>query len=102
MQAYFKALQNAQTVIVYIQDTVTYKVLICQGINQLKKHIDLNEVVDYWKKKIASQKTWKKFKTHFKKSVKKNQKCSSTLREIEISNQDKEQVETNYYNTEMS
>ena len=45
MQAYFKALQNAQTVIVYIQDTVTYKVLIPQSIYRFNKHIDLNKAV---------------------------------------------------------
>ena len=51
-------------------------------------------------KKIASQKTWKKFKTYFTKAVKKEQKRSDTLREIRISNQVKEKVETKRDNTE--
>ena len=37
---------------------------------------------------------------HFIKAVTKNQKCSGTLKEIGISNQVKEKVETNRDNTE--
>ena len=50
--------------------------------------------------KTVPQKTWKKFKTHFNKAVTKNQKRSGTLRDIGISNQVKDQVETNRDSTE--
>ena len=80
VQVYFKALQYSQTIIVPLQETVTGKVLILQGIDQLNKHINLNEAVDDWKKKTTSQKSWKTFKVHFTKVVKKNQKHSETLK----------------------
>ena len=86
VQVNFKALKDAQTILVYIQETVLEKVIIHQGINQFNKHMDLNEAVGDWKN-IASQKIWKTFKKHFTTVVIKNQKCSGTLRETEISNQ---------------
>ena len=98
-QVYFKALQDALTILVSLQDTVADKVLILQAIDQFNKHMDLNEAIDDWKK-IVPQKTWKKFKMHFTKAVTKNQKRSGTLREIGIANQVKDQVETNRDNTE--
>ena len=76
---YFKALQYACTIIVSLQETVAYRVLIRQVIDQFNKHMDLNEAVDDWKK-IVPQKTWKKFKIHFAKAVTKNQKRSGALR----------------------
>ena len=62
--------------------------------------MDLNEAVDDCKKKIASHKSGKRFKTHFTKEVTKNQKRSRDLREIRIANQFKDQVEKNRDNTE--
>ena len=61
--------------------------------------MDLNKAVDKWKK-IAPQKTWKKFKIQFTKSLVNNQKRIGTLREIGIANQVREQLETNRDNTE--
>jgi hypothetical protein len=100
VQVYFKALQDAQTILVSLQETVADKVLIRQGIDQFNKHMDLNDAVDDWKNKPAADKTWKAFKTHFSKAVTKNQKRSGTLREIGIANQVQAQVETNRDNTE--
>ena len=79
VQFYFKELQGTRTKLVSLQETIAYKFLILQAIDQFKNHMDLNELVDDWKK-IASQKTWKKFKIHFIKEVTKNQKCSRALR----------------------
>ena len=55
-QVYFKALQDALTILVSLQDTVADKVLIFQDINQFNKHTELNEVIDDWGE-ITSQKT---------------------------------------------
>ena len=79
VQVYFEELQDALTILLYLQDTVTNKVLIRQVIYQFNKHMDINESVEAWKN-IASQKSWKKFKMHFTKAVMKNQKRSGTLR----------------------
>ena len=46
VQVYFKALQDAHTVLVSLQDTVMNSVLIRQSINQFNKHMDINEAVD--------------------------------------------------------
>ena len=45
-QVYFKALQDACTIRVSLQETVADKVLICQAIYQFNKHMDLNEAVE--------------------------------------------------------
>jgi hypothetical protein len=100
VQVYFKALQDARTILVSLQETVADKVLIRQGIDQFNKHMDLNDAVDEWKTKIAAEKTWRAFKTHFSKAVTKNQKRGGTLREIGIANQVQAQVDTNRDNTE--
>jgi hypothetical protein len=100
IQVYYKALQDARTILVALSKTVADKVLIRQGIDQFNQHMDLNEAVDEWKKTPAIDKTWKLFKTHFSKAVTKNQKRSGTLKEIGIANQVKEQLETNRDNTE--
>jgi hypothetical protein len=100
VQVYFKALQDARTILVSLQETVADKVLIRQGIDQFNKHMDLNDAVDEWKNKNAPNKTWKIFKTHFSKAVTKNQKRGGTLREIGIANQVQAQVDTNRDNTE--
>ena len=99
VQVYFKALQDARTILVYLQETVTERVLIFKAVDQFNKHIDLNEAVNEWKN-IAPQKAWKKLKMHFIKALMKNQKRISILREIVIADQVKEQVETNRDNTE--
>ena len=100
VQVYFKALQDARTILLYLQGTVVYKVIIFQGIYQFNNHMNLNEAVDDWKKKTASPKTWNAFKAHFTKEVTKNHKHSSPLKETGSDNQFKEQVETNRNNTE--
>jgi hypothetical protein len=100
IQVYYKALQDARTILVALSETVSDKVLIRQGIDQFNHHMDLNEAVDEWKKKPTIDKTWKIFKTHFSKAVTRNQKRSGTLKEIGIANQVKEQLETNRDNTE--
>eukprot|EP00978_Attheya_sp_CCMP212_P027535 scaffold92242_cov31-Attheya_sp.AAC.1 len=100
VQVYFKALQDARTIIASLNETVNDKVLIRQGIDQFNKHMDLNESVDEWKKKPAVNKTWTEFKTHFSKPITKNQKRSGTLKEIGIANQVQEQVAANRENTE--
>ena len=46
VQVYFKALQDAWTILVFLKETGTDKVLIIQGINQFNKHMDINEAVD--------------------------------------------------------
>jgi hypothetical protein len=100
VQVYFKALQDARTILVSLQENVADKVLIRQGIDQFNKHMDLNDAVDEWKNKDAADKTWRAFKSHFSKAVTKNQKRGGTLREIGIANQVKAQVDTNRDNTE--
>jgi hypothetical protein len=100
VQVYFKALQDARTILASLNETVNDKVLIRQGIDQFNKHMDLNESVDEWKKKLAVNKTWTEFKTHFSKAITKNQKRSGTLKEIGIANQVQEQVAANREHTE--
>jgi hypothetical protein len=100
VQVYFKALQDARTILVSLQETVADKVLIRQGIDQFNKHMDLNDAVDEWKDKDAANKTWRAFKTHFSKAVTKNHKRGGTLREIGIANQVQTQVDANRDNTE--
>jgi hypothetical protein len=100
VQVYFKALQDARTILVSLSETVNDKVLIRQAIDQFNKHMDLNESVDEWKKKLAVNKTWTEFKTHFSKAITKNQKRSGTLKEIGIANQVQEQVAANGEHTE--
>jgi hypothetical protein len=100
VQVYFKALQDARTILASLNETVHDKVLIRQGIDQFNKHMDLNEAVDEWKKKPTVDKTWQAFKTHFSKAITKNQKRSGTLKEIGIANQVQQQVDTNRDNTE--
>ena len=65
IQVYFKALQDARSILVSLKETVDDKVLIRQGIDQFNKHMDLNDAVDEWKKKATNTKTWKAFQTHF-------------------------------------
>ena len=100
VQVYFKALQDARTILASLNETVHDKVLIRQGIDQFNKHMDLNDSVDEWKKKLTADKTWQAFKTHFSKAITKNQKRSGTLKDIGIANQVQQQVETNRDNTE--
>jgi hypothetical protein len=100
VQVYFKALQDARTILVSLNETVNDKVLIRQGIDQFNKHMDLNDAVDEWKNKVIEDKTWRIFKTHFSKAVTKNHKRGGTLREIGIANQVQTQVDTNRDNTE--
>ena len=45
VQVYFKELHDAKTILLSLQDTVMYKVLIPQSIYQFNKHIDLNKAV---------------------------------------------------------
>ena len=42
VQVYFKVLQDAQTILMYLQDKASEKVLICQVIKQFNNHTDLN------------------------------------------------------------
>ena len=100
VQVYLKELPDACNTFVSLQETVADKVLISQVNDQFNKHIDTNKAVEDWKK-IASKKSWKKFRMHFTKAATKNQKCCDTLREIGITNKSKEQMETNPDNTEV-
>ena len=50
VQVYLKSLQDAHTILVYLEETVTDRVLIRHSINQFKNNMDLNETVDEWKK----------------------------------------------------
>ena len=86
IQIYYKALQDARTVLVTLKETINDKILIWQAIDQFNKHMDLNEGVDDWKKTPVGNKTWKNFKVHFSKAVTKNQKRAGTLKEIGITN----------------
>ena len=46
VQVYFKAMQDALTILVYLQETVAEKVLIFKGIYQFNKHMSLNKDID--------------------------------------------------------
>ena len=92
IQIYYKALQDARTILITLQETVNDKILIRQAIDQFNKHMDLNEAVDDWKKTTAPNKTWKNFKIHFAKAVTKNQKRAGTLKDIGIANEVQELV----------
>ena len=46
IQIYYKALQDARTILVTLQETINDKILIRQAIDQFNKHMDLNEAVD--------------------------------------------------------
>ena len=43
------------TILVSLQDKVADKVLICHGVDQFNKHMDLNETIYVWKKKCISE-----------------------------------------------
>ena len=92
IQIYYKALQDARTILVTLQETINDKILIRQAIDQFNKHMDLNEAVDEWKKTSSQNKNWKNFKTHFAKAVTKNQKRAGSLKNIGIANEVQELV----------
>lgn len=80
IQVYYKGLQDACTILVALKETYQ------PSIDQFNQHMDLNEAVDEWKKFPVAYKTWTNFKSHFSKTVTKNQKRSRTLKEIRIAN----------------
>ena len=50
VQVYFKALHDARTILMYLQETVTDRLLLSQYIFQFNKHMNLNEAVEEWEK----------------------------------------------------
>jgi hypothetical protein len=50
-QVYFKKLQICRLLLVQLQVDCSEKTLICTAMNQLQKHMDLNDAVDRWKEK---------------------------------------------------
>ena len=50
VQVYFKALQDARTILVSLYETITNRFLICQVIDQFNKHMDPNKAADEWEK----------------------------------------------------
>ena len=68
-QAYFAKLQNAKTILTFLNKTVTDRRLIRAGINQFEKHADLYTAVDEWKQKLTAYKTWPNLKTFFAKQI---------------------------------
>ena len=42
MQVYFKAMQDEQSILVSLQETDVYRLLILQGLYQFNNHMDLN------------------------------------------------------------
>ena len=54
VQVYFKELHDAKTILLSLQDTVTYKVLIPQSIYRFNKHIDFNKAIHEKKSRLIT------------------------------------------------
>jgi hypothetical protein len=59
-------------------------------LNQFKEHLDLKYDVKAWKKLTHTEKTWKRFKSHFTRAINENKNDTGTLKAIGIANAVKE------------
>ena len=92
-QVYYKLVQDARNTLKSLNETIDEATLIRHGLNQFKEHIDLRLDVKTWKQLPQTDKTWKKFKSHFTKAINDNKSDAGTLNAIGIANAVKEQVD---------
>ena len=97
--AYFKELQDAKTMLVFLKESVPDKKLIWHAINQFNKRPDLHHAVDEWVKKATATKTWPALKAHFLKATVENKKRKGTHSEIRSLNQVQENLQANMDDT---
>ena len=97
-QVYYKTVQDARNTLESLNETIDDNTLIRHGLNQFKEHLDLKLDVRTWKQLSRTDKTWKKFKSHFTKAINDNRSDTGTLKAIGIANAVKEQVDQNKEN----
>ena len=100
-QVYYKAVQDAKLTLESLNQTIEEETLIRHGLNQFKEHIDLRYDIKAWKKFNRTDKTWKKFKSHFTKAINDNRNDMGTLKQLGIANAVKEQVNQNKENQQL-
>jgi hypothetical protein len=91
-QVYYKAVQDARLALISLNEIIDGETLIRHGLNQFKEHLDLKYDVKAWKKLTRTEKTWKKFKSHFTRAINENKNDTGTLKAIGIANAVKEQI----------
>jgi hypothetical protein len=79
-QVYYKAVQDAKLTLESLNQSIDEETLIRHGMNQFKGHMDLRHDIKAWKKSNQTDKTWKKFKSHFTKAINDNRNDLSTLK----------------------
>ena len=97
-QVYYKSVQDARLTLESLNQVIDDDTLIRHGLNQFKDHLDLRFDIKAWKKLPRSDKTWKKFKSHFTKAINDNNNDKGTFKAIGIANAVKEQVDQNKEN----
>jgi hypothetical protein len=97
-QVYYKAVQDARLTLESLNQTIDDDTLIRHGLNQFKEHLDLRFDIKAWKQLPRTDKTWKKFKSHFTKAINDNNNDKGTFKAIGIANAVKEQVDQNKEN----
>ena len=97
-QVYYKAVQDARNTLESLNETVDEATLVRHGLNQFKEHLDLKIDIKQWKQLTRTEKTWKRFKSHFTKAINDNRNDTGTLKAIGIANAVKEQADQNKEN----
>ena len=100
-QVYYKAVQDARLALISLNEIIDGETLIRHGLNQFKEHLDLKYDVKAWKKLSRTEKTWKKFKSHFTRAINENKNDTGTLKAIGIANAVKEQINENKENQQI-
>ena len=100
-QVYYKAVQDAKLTLESLNQTIEEETLIRHGLNQFKEHLDLKYDIKAWKKLTRTEKTWKRFKSHFTRAINENKNDTGTLKAIGIANAVKEQINENKENQQI-
>jgi hypothetical protein len=100
-QVYYKAVQDAKLTLESLNETINEATLIRHGLNQFKDNLDLMYDIKAWKKTSRTDKTWKKFKSHFTRAINDNRNDVGTLKAIGFANAVKEQVDQNKENQQL-
>jgi hypothetical protein len=100
-QVYYKSVQDARLALISLNEIIDGEKLIRHGLNQFKEHLDLKYDVKAWKKLSRTEKTWKKFKSHFTRAINENKNDTGTLKAIGIANAVKEQINENKENQQI-
>ena len=93
---YFNMIQNCQRHLAAVDEPCLDNTIIRHALTQFELQSDLVDAVDKWKElPEADRTTWKQFKTHFGKEIKKIKRGQGTLKQVGIANAVHEQVATN-------